>query len=61
MAERYVREALGRWEPRVQVESVRAGPDPDNPGRLLVNVEYRIKATHSGRSLVYPYYLIPEE
>jgi hypothetical protein len=61
LAERYVRAALGRWEPRVQVESVRAGPDPDDTARLLIAVEYRIKATHSGRSLVYPFYLIPEE
>ena len=29
--------------------------------RLLVEIHYRIKATHDRRSLVYPFYLIPEE
>lgn len=61
LAERYVREALGRWEPRIALEKVSATTDPDDGARLLVTVLYRIKATHSSRSLVYPFYLIPEE
>jgi len=61
LAERYVREALGRWEPRIDLEDVTAGPDPDFPGRLLVTCRYTIRATHNRRSLVYPFYLIPEE
>ncbi len=61
LAERYVREALGRWEPRIALERVRVTPDPENHARLLITVQYRIKATHSARSLVYPFYLLPEE
>jgi len=61
MAERFVRQALGRWEPRIAIESVVAKPHPDSPAALLITVRYRIKATHSSRSLVYPFYLIPEE
>ena len=61
MAERYVRQALGRWEPRIAIESITAAPDPDHPAALLIDVRYRIKATHSSRSLVFPFYLIPEE
>ena len=60
LASRYVREALGRWEPRIQVENVAVEPDPGNSGCLVISVEYRIVATHSNRSLVYPFYLVPE-
>jgi len=60
-AARYVAEALGRWEPRIEVQRVEAGPDPADSARLLILVEYRIVATHSNRSLVYPFYVIPEK
>ena len=60
-ARRYVEEALGMWEPRVRVVNVEAGPDPDNPNRLLIEIEYEVKSTHDKRSLVHPFYLIPEE
>jgi phage baseplate assembly protein W len=61
MARRYVEEALGMWEPRVNVTDVTAYPDPDEGDRLLIDIEYEIKATHDKRSLVFPFYLIPEE
>ncbi len=61
LAERYVREALGRWEPRIDLEKVEVAPDERNRARLLISVTYRIKATLSSRSLVYPFYIIPEE
>lgn len=60
MAARYVGEALGRWEPRIEVQRVQARPDPANPACLLISVDYRVVATHSNRSLVYPFYVIPE-
>jgi hypothetical protein len=60
-AERHVREALGRWEPRIRVTSVAVETDGQNEGRLEIMVTYEIKAIHSSRSLVYPFYLIPEE
>ncbi len=61
LAERYVREALGRWEPRIELESVRAESLPQDRACLSIVVAYRIKSTHSSRSLVYPFYLLPEE
>lgn len=61
LARRYVEEALGMWEPRVNVTDVRTRPDPDSAARLLVEIEYEIKATHDRRSLVHPFYLIPGE
>lgn len=60
LASRYVREALGRWEPRVEVQRVGVEPDASSPACLSISVEYRVAATHSSRSLVYPFYLIPE-
>lgn len=56
-----VRQALGRWEPRVEVESVTAEPAPDGGGLVLVYVDYRVRATNDRRNLVYPFYLIPDE
>jgi Bacteriophage baseplate protein W len=54
---RYVEQALGMWEPRINVINVDAGPDPDHPHCLLIEIQYEVKATHDRRSLVYPLYL----
>lgn len=61
LAQQYVEQALKMWEPRINVMDVRVGPDPDHPHMLVVSLEYQIKATKDRRSLVYPFYLIPEE
>ena len=59
--ERYIREGLGRWEPRAEVTDVDITVDSDNDARLMIHIRYQIKATHDERSLVYPFYIIPEE
>jgi phage baseplate assembly protein W len=57
-----VEEALGWWEPRIDVAEVRVGPNPDLPNRMDIEIDYRIRATKDARTLVYPFYLItPEE
>ena len=61
LAAYYVEEALGMWEPRIRVKEVNARPDAENPGRLLIDISYEIKATHDSRSLVFPFYRIPGE
>jgi phage baseplate assembly protein W len=61
LAEYYVREALAMWEPRIDVVAVRTVADAQQPERLLIEVQYDIKATHDRRSLVFPFYRIPEE
>ena len=33
----------------------------DEAARLLIDIIYEVKATNDRRSLVYPFYLIPEE
>lgn len=60
-ARRYVTEALGMWEPRIRVIEVNIHPDDDRDNRLIIDIEYEIKTTHDRRSLVHPFYLIPEE
>ncbi len=52
-----VRRALVRWEPRIDVLDVYAAPDPSRPNRLLVEINYRVRATNSRFNLVYPFYL----
>jgi phage baseplate assembly protein W len=52
-----VTEALVKWEPRIDVLDVRADERPADPSTLIVNVEYRVRATNSVFNLVYPLYL----
>jgi uncharacterized protein len=61
LAAYYVEEALNMWEPRIAVKEVVARPDPENQGRLLIDIAYEVKATHDSRSLVFPFYRIPGE
>jgi phage baseplate assembly protein W len=56
-----VREAIGRWEPRVDLEDVVLDADPSQQGRVLINLIYRVRATNDRRNLVYPFYVIPRE
>ena len=57
LMQQYVEEALGWWEPRIEVMDIDVGADPTDTSRLLVNILYKIKATSDKRSLVYPFYL----
>jgi phage baseplate assembly protein W len=57
----YVTDALGMWEPRIEVVDVSVTTSPDDPGQVLIDVHYVIKATSDERSLVYPFYVIPGE
>jgi uncharacterized protein len=52
-----VEQALGWWEPRIQVMDVNVRPDNIDHARLMVNIKYRIKESNNERSLVYPFYL----
>lgn len=62
LAQRYVEEAVTMWEPRVRIINLTVRPgDGAQDGALLIAMHYEIKATRDQRSLVYPFYLIPEE
>ena len=56
-----VRDAIGQWEPRVELEDVVTRSDDADLGRVLIDVTYRIRATNDRRNLVYPFYTIPGE
>jgi uncharacterized protein len=60
LAVRYVEEALGMWEPRIEVTEVTAVVDEARHGRILIDIQYNIKHTNDKRSLVFPFYTIPE-
>ena len=54
LAIHYVRSALDRWESRIDVLRVDASRDIDDPGRLQVVLDYRVRATQAVRSLQIP-------
>jgi hypothetical protein len=58
MIESAVQEALVQWEPRIELLSVKVSLDQGSElGKLLVNLEYRVRATNNQFNLVYPFYL----
>jgi phage baseplate assembly protein W len=57
----YVKQALARWEPRIDVREVNVSVEPGREEALLVEIKYQIKDTHDERSIVYPFYLTGEE
>jgi phage baseplate assembly protein W len=52
-----VRQALIQWEPRIDVENVSVSADLAAPSRLLIAIEYRVRATNNPFNLIYPFYL----
>ena len=50
-------EALIDWEPRIIVQKVQVTADMREVGRLLANIEYRVRTTNVVHNLVYPFYL----
>lgn len=60
LAERYVREALLRWEPRINVETINILPDNYDNGQMLIEIYYHHKGEYDRHNLVFPFYLKPE-
>ena len=56
-----VRDAIGQWEPRVDLEDVTTEADESGNGRVRISITYRVRATNDRRNLVYPFYTIPGE
>ena len=53
----HVKEALTKWEPRIQALGVDVELDDREPTRLYTKVEYQVIATNNVYNLVYPFYL----
>ena len=60
LIEQSVHEAVARWEPRIELNSVNALPEGDG-SVIAIEISYRVKATNDHRNLVYPFYVIPQE
>jgi uncharacterized protein len=52
-----VRDALTRFEPRIDIVSLDVTADPLEPQRLLIRLDYRVRRTDTRLNLVYPFYL----
>jgi len=59
---RYVEEALGLWEPRIDVDSIEVDLDQasQDAAELRIIVNYTVKRTKDERTLVYPFYVIEQ-
>jgi len=51
------RDALTEWEPRIDVLNVRTEIAAEEPEKLLIRVDYRIRANNSFHNLVYPFFI----
>lgn len=53
-----VQEALLLFEPRIDVLNIRVDSQFDRDGaKLLINIDYQVRATNNVFNLVYPFYL----
>lgn len=61
LAIHYVRRALERWEPRIDILDLDASANEQDPARLDILLEYRARTTRSRASLRIPVDLMPTE
>ena len=53
-----VREALLKFEPRIDVIDIQVTPKSDPDGETLsISIDYQVRATNNAFNLVYPFYL----
>jgi phage baseplate assembly protein W len=57
LAEHQAKEALVRFEPRIEVLSLVGRIDPTQEGALLLELQYRVRRTDTTFNLVYPFYV----
>jgi len=57
LAEVYCRDAIYKFEPRIERVTVRAAANPDQANRLDIRIEYIIAGKNDKRNLVFPFYL----
>ena len=57
LAQHRVKDALTRFEPRIDVLNVDVTVDPQREGALLINLQYRVRRTDTTFNLVYPFFL----
>lgn len=52
-----VRQALTKYEARIDVLDVHAQNTAEAPNQLLIRINYRVRATNAIGNLVYPFYI----
>ena|SRR5215207_1539969 len=52
-----VREALVRWEPRIDVTDVRVESEPEARNYMLIRIDYRVRSNNAFYNLVYPFFI----
>jgi len=52
-----VRDALVRFEPRIDILSVEVTSDQEEQNVLMINLQYRVRKTDTMFNLVYPFFL----
>ena len=57
LIETTVRDALIRYEPRIELLSVEVSTEKADEGKLLIGINYRVRNTNNEFNLVYPFYL----
>ena len=57
IVEERTRDALVRWEPRIDVVDVRVETPPEARNYLLIRIDYRVRSNNALYNLVYPFYL----
>lgn len=56
LARHRVEESLTLWEPRIDTITVKVTANP-LLGQLMIEIDYRVRATNTFYNLVYPFYL----
>jgi len=57
MIEESVKDSLVFWEPRIEVKDVDISEDGSENGKILISIDYLVRATNNEFNLVYPFYL----
>jgi len=52
-----VRTSLAMWEPRIDVLDVSTRQVAEQPNRILIEIDYRVRSTNSRLNLVFPFYV----
>ncbi len=52
-----VQRALVRYEPRIDVLNVRTESSADDATRLIIHINYRIRANNAHHNIVYPFFV----
>jgi phage baseplate assembly protein W len=54
-----VRDALERWETRIDISEVLVSFDRISDGRVYIDIGYSVRGLNDPRNLVFPFYVIP--